>query len=59
MAIHEYKCRDCHNVVEVFTTLKEEPPTVCPVCGGEDIHKVEVSQSTFALIGDGWYDKDK
>ena len=53
MPIYEYECTSCHNVLEVFQRISEEPLCSCPDCSGS--LKKLVSVSSFQLKGGGWY----
>lgn len=53
MPIYEYECTSCHNVLEVFQRISEEPLCSCPACSGS--LKKLVSVSSFQLKGSGWY----
>lgn len=56
MPIYEYQCTKCQDVVEVMQKFSDTPLTVCEKCGGE-LQK-QVSRSSFALKGTGWYTTD-
>jgi len=53
MPIYEYECTACHNVIEVFQRMTEDPLCTCPDCSGP--LKKLVSISSFKLKGGGWY----
>ena len=53
MPIYEYECTACHNIIEVFQRMTEEPLCSCPDCSGS--LKKLVSMSSFQLKGGGWY----
>ncbi len=53
MPIYEYECSACHNVIEVFQRMTEDPLCTCPDCSGS--LKKLVSMSSFKLKGGGWY----
>ena len=54
MPIYEYTCIKCNETRE-YLILNEDKdkPISCVKCGGE--LKRVISQSSFRLIGDGWY----
>lgn len=53
MPLYEYQCDKCGNQFELRQKFSDEPATECPKCGGP-IKKL-ISQSAFALKGNGWY----
>lgn len=53
MPLYEYQCKGCENHFEVRQKFSDAPVTACPSCGGE-VEKL-ISQSGFALKGQGWY----
>ena len=53
MPIYEYECTTCHNIIEAFQQMTEEPLCTCPDCSGS--LKKLVSMSSFKLKGGGWY----
>ncbi len=53
MPIYEYECTACHNVIEAFQRMTEDPLCTCPDCSGS--LKKLVSMSSFKLKGGGWY----
>jgi len=52
MAIYEYKC-ECGEVKELIIPGFQPPKLVDCVCG-KQMQKVEISQSSFRLIGSNW-----
>ncbi len=58
MPIYEYRCKDCHQVFEEWCKHFEDggAERTCPVCKGPA--KRIMSQTTFALKGEGWYVTD-
>jgi putative FmdB family regulatory protein len=53
MPLYEYQCKSCHNNFELRQKFSDPPASACPECGGE-VEKL-ISQSGFALKGQGWY----
>ena len=57
MPIYEYICKNCEVKFEVFQKITDEPLKTCKTCGNK-VKKI-ISQTSFRLIGDGWYISDK
>ncbi len=55
MPIYEYQCEKCGEF-EVTQKITAEPLDVCPTCG-QEVKKL-ISNSTFKLVGTGWYVTD-
>ena len=53
MPLYEYQCKSCNNTFELRQKFSDPPASACPACGGE-VEKL-ISQSGFALKGQGWY----
>jgi len=53
MPLYEYQCKSCNISFELRQKFSDPPASVCPECGGE-VEKL-ISQSGFALKGQGWY----
>ena len=53
MPMYEYQCEACGLVFEAMQKFSDAPLTECKACGGA-VKKL-ISQSGFALKGDGWY----
>jgi len=53
MPLYEYQCKNCDNHFELRQKFSDAPASACPACGGE-VEKL-ISQSGFALKGQGWY----
>jgi len=49
--IKEFECKECSNIIEVWTGFDKEP-FVCNECGGE--MKKIISKNSFHLSGSGW-----
>jgi putative FmdB family regulatory protein len=56
MPIYEYQCHNCKLVEEHLMRFSDPDPTNCPKCNGP-VSKL-VSQTSFALKGEGWYVTD-
>ncbi len=52
MPIYEYLCQKCGEF-EVTQKITDQPLDVCPTCG-QEVKKL-ISNSTFKLVGTGWY----
>ncbi len=53
MPIYEYQCPNCHTVFEEWLKSVDESDKPCPKCHTASPHIV--SQTSFALKGEGWY----
>ena len=56
MPVYEYVCKQCGHHTEVSQSFKDEPLTVCPVCGGP-LRKV-FNSIGIVLKGSGFYRTD-
>jgi putative FmdB family regulatory protein len=56
MPTYEYVCRNCGHRFEVVRSMRDEPLTVCPECGGE-LRKV-FAPPAIAFKGSGFYATD-
>lgn len=56
MPLYEYRCRQCHSVLEILQRASDEPLKICPKCGGE-LQKL-ISRSAIQFKGSGWYVTD-
>ena len=54
MPIYEYRCPDCGHQFEAIQKMSDDPISVCPECGKEQVKKL-ISQTSFVLKGGGWY----
>lgn len=52
MPIYEYRCEKCGEF-EVTQKITDQPLDACPTCG-QSVKKL-ISNSTFKLMGTGWY----
>ncbi|OHB29909.1 MAG: transcriptional regulator [Desulfuromonadaceae bacterium GWC2_58_13] len=53
MPMYEYQCEACGLVFEARQKFSDAPLSECTSCGGA-VKKL-ISQTGFALKGDGWY----
>ena len=53
MPIYEYTCKSCGVKFECLQKISEPPIAPCPECG--DTADRLISQTSFALKGEGWY----
>lgn len=54
MPIYEYRCEACEHDLEAIQKFSDPELTDCPSCGAPKLRK-QMSQSSFALKGGGWY----
>ena len=52
MPIYEYQCENCGEF-EITQKITDDPLKSCPTCG-HNVKKL-ISNSTFKLMGTGWY----
>ena len=57
MPIYEYRCEACATPVEVMQKSTDPAPEACETCGKGPMVK-QLSMSSFALKGTGWYVTD-
>ena len=53
MPIYEYQCQNCHHRFEEIQKVSDAPVASCPKCKGT-VDRL-ISQTSFALKGEGWY----
>lgn len=56
MPLYEYLCNQCKQRVEIIQSIKDDPITVCPRCGG-DVKKL-ISAPAIQFKGSGFYKTD-
>jgi putative FmdB family regulatory protein len=56
MPTYEYVCRNCGHGFEVVQSMRDEPLTVCPECGGE-LRKIFTAPA-ISFKGSGFYATD-
>lgn len=54
MPMYEYRCEACEHDLEAIQKFSDPELTDCPSCGAPKL-KRQLSQSSFALKGGGWY----
>ena len=57
MPIYEYQCEACSVPVEIMQKSTDPAPAHCEACGKGPMVK-QLSMSSFALKGTGWYVTD-
>src|SRR4051812_36154891 len=58
MPIYEYLCQSCQKLSEVMQKFSDAPLTDCEHCGEKGTLAKQMSLSSFALKGSGWYATD-
>lgn len=56
MPTYGYQCRDCAHQFSVFQSMKDDPVSVCPDCGGSV--KRLLYPVGIVFKGSGWYIND-
>jgi putative FmdB family regulatory protein len=56
MPTYEYVCRNCGHLFEIVQSMRDDPLTECPECGGE-LRKVFAAPS-ISFKGSGFYATD-
>jgi putative FmdB family regulatory protein len=56
MPTYEYACKRCGHTFEIVQSIKDDPLTVCPECGGE-LRKV-FAPPAITFKGSGFYATD-
>ena len=51
MPIHDYKCRECGSVSEVFLRNESSQVPPCPSCGSTDLEKL--ISASYTIMKDG------
>ncbi len=54
MPLYGYACPDCGKAFDLLQKFSDPPATICPACGGGNVHK-KLSAPAFHLKGGGWY----
>ncbi|MBK7078199.1 MAG: zinc ribbon domain-containing protein [Myxococcales bacterium] len=57
MPIYEYACAACAHQFEATQKITDPPLTTCAACGAPRAER-QISASSFALRGGGWYVSD-
>jgi putative FmdB family regulatory protein len=58
MPTYEYECKKCNHVFECFQSIKDEPISACPECGGE-VRRLINGGAGIIYKGSGFYSTDK
>jgi putative FmdB family regulatory protein len=58
MPTYEYKCTECTHQFEVFQSMRDEPVSVCPECGGR-VKRLLSGGAGVIFKGSGFYSTDK
>jgi putative FmdB family regulatory protein len=58
MPTYEYKCKECEHSFEVFQSMKDDPLSICPECGGP-VRRVLSGGAGVIFKGQGFYVTDK
>jgi putative FmdB family regulatory protein len=56
MPTYGYECLSCHNQIEVFQSIKDDPLTSCETCGGT--LRKRIYPVGIAFKGSGFYVND-
>ncbi len=57
MPTYDYKCQSCNYTFEFFQSMKEEPLTKCPKCGGQ-LKRLIGPGAGPIFKGNGFYQTD-
>ena len=57
MPTYDYKCNDCGHQFEAFQSMKDDPLTMCPNCGGT-VARLIGGGNGFIFKGSGFYITD-
>ena len=57
MPIYEFVCKKCSYLHEVLMKMTAAHPVTCPSCSEDTLVK-KMSQTSFVLKGQGWYETD-
>lgn len=59
MPTYEYHCDACHEDLEVFQSMKDDPLSTCPECGKRGkIHRRISGGAGIIFKGSGFYETD-
>jgi putative FmdB family regulatory protein len=58
MPTYEYKCKECEHSFEAFQSMRDEPLSICPECGGA-VRRVLSGGAGVIFKGQGFYVTDK
>jgi len=51
---YEYRCQSCAHECIFEQKITDKPKKKCPVCGKMKLQR-QISRTSFALLGTGWY----
>ena len=55
MPTYDYKCEHCNNTFEFFQSMKDDPMTLCPECGHNELKKLVSMPAGLIFKGTGFY----
>ena len=58
MPIYEFECSSCSKVSEHIMKMSDKNPSSCPYCESKESLRKLMSQTSFVLKGEGWYETD-
>jgi putative FmdB family regulatory protein len=58
MPVYEYRCDACEKLTEAIQKFSDAPLVDCELCGAKGTLKKQMSRTSFALKGSGWYTTD-
>jgi putative FmdB family regulatory protein len=58
MPTYEYECKDCRHTFEAFQSMKDDPLSTCPQCGGT-VRRLLSGGAGVIFKGQGFYVTDK
>ncbi len=58
MPIYEFRCSQCGQDLELLMKFSDPHPTQCPTCHQDGTLTKRISQTSFVLKGNGWYETD-
>ena len=56
--LYTYKCKECEKHFQINKRMSDPPPSKCPMCDSEDIHRV-YDVPSIVYKGSGFYNTDK
>ena len=57
MPTYSYQCQDCGHEYDAFQSMKDDPDTVCPKCGGR-VERLIGAGAGIVFKGSGFYVTD-
>ena len=55
---YEYKCRACGTISQALQSIKDEPLTLCTICGEEALERQISTGRAVIFKGEGFYVND-